>query len=101
MNAGRPIRLTRRGELLRAVSHAIRCLNQVSPTDIETWDRDASRFRNRIRARYADVMEHLPPEFEMWIEERSAGVYSDQQQQQMKNLLDRLSTEILQRERLA
>ena len=96
MTAPEPIRLTPRGQLLRAVSHAIRCLNQVAPGDIEQWRRDAQNFKESIRTKYSNLLKHIPVEFDSWLEARASGLYSQEQQQQMNELLDRLSHEIRQ-----
>lgn len=96
MTAPKPIRLTPRGQLLRAVAHAIRCLNQVAAGDTEQWRRDAAGFNKRIRARYSNLLEHIPVEFDSWLEARASGLYSQEQQQQMNELLERLSHEIRQ-----
>lgn len=64
MTSPQPQRLTRRGELLRAVSHAVRCLHQLRPDDSAAWRRDTEHFRNSIRSHYPDVLEHIPAEFE-------------------------------------
>jgi len=95
-----PIRLTRRGELLRAVSHAIRCLNQGSPTINEAQRREARSFKERIRSQYSDINEHIPVEFESWLDNRVAGIYVAEQQEQINELLMKLSYEI-QREKHA
>lgn len=87
MFAPHPIRLTRRGELFRAVSHAIRCLNQVVPTDSEGWRRDAKRFGERIRSDYSDILEQIPLEFDRLLANGDAGV-------PIPELLERLSDEI-------
>lgn len=66
MISPQPIRLTRRGELLRAVSHAIRCLTQVPAGDLAAWQKDTRHFRESIHSNYADVIPDIPPEFESW-----------------------------------
>ena len=94
MSTSEQINLTRRGQLLRFVSPAIRCLNQVPTKDTETWIRDAHRFKERIHSEYSDVLEHLPVEFEPWLQARAGGLYSAEQQQQMNKVLERLGHDI-------
>lgn len=86
-----PIRLTRRGELLRAVSHAIRCLNQVPAGDVAAWQKDTRHFRESIHSNYADVIQEIPDEFESWTT-AATGIPADHQA--MVEFLERLSCEI-------
>lgn len=99
MTTPSPIHLSRRGELLRAVSHAIRCLNQAS-TNSEEQRREAIGFKERIRSQYSDVLEQIPVEFEPWLDNKAAGIYDAQQQERINNLLSRIGYEI-QREKQA
>jgi len=87
MTSPQPIRLTRRGELLRAVSHAIRCLSQVSPADSDAWRREAKHFEDSIRSGYSDILEHVPVEFDRLLASGDVGV-------PLTELLERLSHEI-------
>ena len=91
MTLPKPIRLTRRGELLRAISHAVRCLSQVPASDMEAWRRDTHHFRESVYSNYADVIEHVPVEFGRWID-ADAGIPTDQRAK--VQLLERLSREI-------
>ena len=86
-----PIRLTRRGELLRAVSHAIRCLTQVPAGDLTAWQKDTRHFRKDIYSRYADVIQDIPGEFESWTS-AADGIPADHQA--VVEFLERLSYEI-------
>jgi hypothetical protein len=84
-------RLTRRGQLLRAISHAIRCLTQVPATDLDAWHRDTQHFRESIYSNYADVIEQIPDEFERWTS-ADAGFPVDHKA--VKEFLGKLSYEI-------
>ena len=86
-----PIRLTRRGELLRAVSHAIRCLTMVPAGDVTAWQKDTRHFRESIHSNYADVVSDIPDEFESWTS-AAAGIPADHQT--VVEFLERLSYEI-------
>jgi hypothetical protein len=91
MISPQPIRLTRRGELLRAISHAIRCLTQVPAGDVTTWQKDTQHFRESIHSSYADVIQDIPDEFESWTS-AAAGIPADHQA--VVEFLERLSYEI-------
>jgi hypothetical protein len=91
MISPQPIRLTRRGELLRAVSHAIRCLTQVPAGDVTAWHTDTRHFRESIHSSYADVIQDIPDEFESWTS-AAAGFPADHQA--AVEFLERLSYEI-------
>lgn len=88
------VHLSRRGELLRAVSHAIRCLNQVPKADLETWRRDARRFRESILSQYSDVAAEIPPEFDRWTAIGETGIRDERDDPKILELLERLPDEI-------
>jgi len=94
MPSPQPVHLSRRGQLLRAVSHAIRCLNQVSRSDMESWRRDTRKFRKTIRSQYSDVLEHIPAAFDSWAAKGEIGVRDQQDDKAMIELLETLSHEI-------
>jgi hypothetical protein len=94
MPSPQPVQLSRRGQLLRAVSHAIRCLNQVSRSDMESWRRDTRRFRKTIRSQYSDALEHIPAAFDSWTAKGETGVRDEQDDKTMIELLEKLSHEI-------
>lgn len=76
------------------MSHAIRSLNQGSPTINEAQRREAKSFKERIRSQYSDIIEHIPVEFECWLDNKVAGIYFPEQQEQINELLMKLSYEI-------
>ena len=78
--------------MLRAVSHAVRCMAQIPLDDLGTWRRDLKMFRSRIYDAYSDELDWIPPEFEAWTTE--GDVSSRPTEKEITDLLDRLVTGI-------